>query len=71
MASGIMEDSLLDSLAQSMLETGGLDFPLSNGDLDFSLPAELYSPLPELESLSNDNSDPARVRAAWSCCELV
>lgn len=63
---GIMEDSLLDSLAQSMLENGGLDFPLSNGDLDFSLPAELYSPLPALESLSTENSDPARVWPAAS-----
>ena len=59
-----MDDSLLDSLAQSMLGSGGFDFPLSNGDLDFSLPPDLYGPLPALESMSRESSEPAQVSPA-------
>lgn len=49
-----MDDNLFDSLEQSMLN-GGFDYPLTNGDLDFSLPPELEKPL-ILESISNASS---------------
>ena len=66
-----MDEALLDSLAQSMLESGGFDFPLSNGDLDFSLPADLYGNLPHLESLSNGSSGGQVIPRAviTPCCD--
>lgn len=49
-----MDDTLFDTFEQSMLR-GGFDYPLTNGDLDFSLPPELEQP-PILESVSNTSS---------------
>ncbi len=56
-----MEDLLLDPLAQVILDGDRFDCPVSNDDLDFSLPPHLFSPLPELEGLPNHSSDQTRV----------
>ncbi len=56
-----MGDSLLDPLAQVILDDDGFDCLVSNDDLNFSLPPHLFSPLPEPEGSSDSRSDQTRV----------
>lgn len=46
-----MDDNQFDSLEQSVLSSD-FDYPLTNGDLDFSLPPDLDQ-LPILQSIMN------------------
>ena len=55
-----MSDSLLDPLAQAILDGDGFDCPDPKGDLDFSLPPQLFGPLPALEGSSDRSSDQTR-----------
>ncbi len=59
--SGLMEDLLLDPVAQAILDGDGFDCPDSNGGLDLSLPAHLFGPFPTLEGSSDRRADQARV----------
>lgn len=50
-----MDDLLLHTIAQDMLDDGDCDFSLPDkpGEFDFSLPLQADSELPELETLTS------------------